>query len=167
MFAEVGRANIRTTVGEEFISGALQVPGHQVITAPVPPGNIAAATIRSHLKVPLNQLTLATDGNLLIPSVDEIEANPPIDMTADVRQVLGKLRVEFPRTTPTPSGTLPTSFVLGGGGDDGDENTDAFQCGTTFSCTADLANSLTTTNGCILKELDIGNGRNWACVQDR
>ena len=132
MFAEVGRDNIRTTVGEEFISGALQVPGQQVITAPVPPGNIAAATIRSHLKEPLKQLTIATDGNLLIPSVDEIEANPPIEMTEDVRQVLGKLRVEFPRTTPTPRGTLPTCLALGVGGDDGDENTGASQCGTIF-----------------------------------
>jgi hypothetical protein len=161
-FAEVCRANIRTTVGEQFISGALQVPGHQVITAPVPRGNIAAATIRIHLKEPLKHLSIATDGSLLIPSLDEIAANPPIEMTEDVRQLLGKLRVEFPRTTPTPTTmTLPKCPVLNSGDDDDDEdeNRDAFQCGNTFSCTADLICTLTITNGCILKELDIGGGR--------
>jgi hypothetical protein len=160
-FAEVGRANVRTTVGEVFISGALQVPGHQVITAPVPSWNIVAATIRRHLKEPLKQLSIASDGSLLIPSLDEIAANPPIEMTDDVREILGKLRVEFPRATPTPSMTLPTCPVLNSDEyDDGnDQNRDAFQCGTTFSCTADLVTALTITNGCILKELDIGSGR--------
>jgi hypothetical protein len=36
---------------------------------------------------------------------------------------------------------------------------DRFACGQVFSNDADLVQTLTTTNGCVLKELDIGNGR--------
>jgi hypothetical protein len=168
-FGEVGRANIRTTVGEQFVTGALQVPGQQVIPAPAS-ASTTTVRIRDHLPQALKQLSIATDGSLGIPSVDGMEASPPVELTEEVRNLFAVLRKEFSSEVQAPVTLLPAPLPgtggagdPPGGGDPGGGDTsalgDRFQCGKVFANYADLIQTLTTTNGCVLKELDIGSGR--------
>jgi hypothetical protein len=168
-FTDIGRANVRTTVGEQFVTGALQVPGQQVIQAPA--STSTRVRIQDHLPQALKQLSIATDGSLVIPSVDAMEGS--LELTEDARTFFAALRkkyaLEVPGTLPpVPSPPVPLPGIGGAGdppsgGDPGGVHPstigDRFACGQVFLNDTDLVETLTTTHGCVLKELDIGNGR--------
>ena len=100
IFSEVGRAVGLSHVSNLYVENRLVVPGH----APAPnPGQKPERTrkmIRASLAEPLKVLSLDSEGNLIIPTVDEISQSCPVGLNKEQEDMFKQWRKEFPRQEP-------------------------------------------------------------------
>ena len=123
VFAEIAKANIGTEIGQSFVEGKLSIPG--LVPLPVPrdtpaSGGMSSETILAALgNRPLQQLQIDREGRLLIPTEEELNNNPPVEMTDDILDFFANQRLEFPRpavATPATGGEQGAGQGTGGGG---------------------------------------------------
>ena len=97
VFSEVGQAVGRTELSKLYVSGRLVIPGHQ----PVPdPGNRperSRKVIKALLSEPLKNLSLDSEGNLIIPSQEEIAKACPVTLNEEQERDFASWRIEFLR----------------------------------------------------------------------
>lgn len=103
IFAEIGRAVGRTELSNLFSAKRLSVPGHQPLADPGERPERTRKLIKAMLPTPLKTLSLDKEGNLIVPTEEEISKACPVSLTAEQLCHFQKWRVEFPR----PSAEVP------------------------------------------------------------
>ena len=103
IFAEIGRALGRTEMSKLFSANKLLVPGHQPLADPGERPERTRKLIKAMLPTPLKTLSLDKEGNLIVPTEEEISKACPVALTAEQLCHFQKWRVEFPR----PSAGVP------------------------------------------------------------
>ena len=68
VFAEVGQAVGRTELSKLYVSGKLVAPGHQPVPDPGPRPERSCKLMKALLPKPLNNLSLDSEGYLVIPT---------------------------------------------------------------------------------------------------
>ena len=164
MFGDIGKANVATAIGQAYLDGKLSIPGLMPIPAPadgLASGGISSEAILAALgDKPLSQLQIDGEGRLLIPAMEELKNNPPVELTTELLNYLDAQRAEFPRPTdpspvpepspnpnPNPDSQLKPNPTLAFGGE-----TVVLPPGTILISRADLMTLLGAATGSLLKE---------------
>ena len=186
VFAEIAKGNIFTEVGEKFVDGTLDIPGLLPLPAPASANPSSASgdgltseAILAALGSPLSQLQIDANGTLLIPTIDELKANCPAELTDEILNHTETLRTEFPRpAVAQPVVAQPGVPAPGGGGGqpapggsgDGDGGgsgkpapggaTAALPSGAVLNGRGDVMTLLAAAGGALLKETRRSSGLN-------
>ena len=116
IFAEIGQAVGRTELSKLYVAGKLIVPGHQPIPDPGPRPERTRKLIKALLEKPLKNLSLNSDGYLIIPTKEEIARACPVSLNGDQDNQFESWRSEFPRDAPAPAvGTTEAVEANGNG----------------------------------------------------
>ena len=97
IFAEIGQAVGRTELSKLYVSGKLVVPGHQPVPDPGSRPERTRKLVKALLQKPLNNLSLNSEGHLIIPTQEEIAKACPVTLSDEQEKAFARWRVEFPR----------------------------------------------------------------------
>ena len=116
IFAEIGQAVGRTELSKLYVAGKLIAPGHQPIPDPGHRPERTRKLIKALLEKPLRNLSLSSDGYLIIPTKEEIARACPVSLNAEQDNQFESWRSEFPRDAPAPAvGTTEAVEANGNG----------------------------------------------------
>ena len=97
VFSDVGQAVGRTELSKLYVSGRLVIPGHQPVPDPGPRPERTRKLIKALLPEPLKNLSLDSEGNLIIPSQEEIAKACPVTLNEEQERNFASWRIEFLR----------------------------------------------------------------------
>ena len=111
MWGEVARAGIRTTVGQQYLSGALKRPGRTPVLAPAATDGPSKRrkTVKDFLAAPLQHLSLDAAGGLVLPTDAALSSMAPAPLTKEITDLFARLRE--PYTAPAPATGSPAVSV--------------------------------------------------------
>ena len=107
VMTEVGRAVGRTQVSKLFLENKLVFPGFTPLQDPGAKPERTRKMIRASLAEPMKVLTLDSEGNLIIPTSDEVRRHCPVRLIDEQVATFERWRQEFPRRGPEPEIVQP------------------------------------------------------------
>ena len=108
IFQEVGSARVLTTLGHAYMSRKLSLPGHTPVPDPGDKPERSRKMIKALLEKPLSTLHIDANGNLLVPTEDEVRRVLTSELSSTAVESLAQWREEFPRPETT-SGAADSS----------------------------------------------------------
>ena len=113
IFAEIGSAIGRTELSKLYVSGKLNVGGHQPVPDPGSRPERSRKLVKAMLREPLKHLSLNSEGFLVIPSQEELSKLCPVKLDDEQKEEFENLRAKFPRLTAVDT-TVDGSTEAGG-----------------------------------------------------
>ena len=111
IFADMGQAVGRTELSKLYVSGKLVVPGHQPVPDPGSRPERTRKLIKALMQKPLTNLSLDSEGHLIIPTQEEIAKAGPVTLSDEQERDFASWRVEFPRPASRPAAAVAAAAV--------------------------------------------------------
>ena len=108
VFAEVGRARVKTILGEAYMARKMQMSGHAPVPDPGDRPERSRKLVRALLEKPLKTLNIDSNGFLLIPTADEVgQTLSATHLSDEAEASLREWRERFPRPTSQQAAPSP------------------------------------------------------------